>query len=238
MKKIHLILLGCILGVSACSHLREPDDAQLETLLHREDAIKADASASIDANAVGCLRAWSNEPELTQGLPVRIAGEDGRKSCRTRIDGWIADATRNPDKFSFAELSAPATVRRAMSLLDAHAASEKALGSSAIPSALTRRPVTLPRAPTPDPTVDLGAPGAELADAETLCQQIAAASAEPAASADLRRFAGYCGKSLSKLRRSMEASVKAGRKQADLEAFAVSARNMAHIARDLLTAPK
>ena len=238
MNKLGLIVLGCTFGVAACSHLREPNDEQLSTLLQREGAAASDAKASIDANAVGCLRAWSDVPELTRGLPVRIAGEDGRKTCRTRIDGWIADAARNPDKFSFAELSAPDTVRRAMDLLDAHAAIASAPGARRVPKALQPAAVAPQPLPVPDPTVDLGAAGMELREAETLCQQAGAASAAADANRNLKRFASYCGKSLRKLRQTMETSARAGRKPADLEPLAVTARNMANNARDLLAAPK
>jgi hypothetical protein len=238
MNKLGLIVLGCTLGVAACSHLREPNDEQLSTLLQREGATAADAKASIDANAVGCLRAWSDVPELTRGLPVRIAGEDGRKTCRTRIDGWIADAARNPDKFGFAELSAPDTVRRAMALLDAHAAIASAPGARGVPKELKPAVIAPRPLPVPDPTVDLGAPGVELREAETLCQQTEAASAAADANRNLKRFASSCGRTLRRLRQSMETSAKSGRTPEKLEPLAITARNMANNARDLLAAAK
>jgi hypothetical protein len=87
--------------------------------------------------------------------------------------------------------------------------------------------------------VNLGAAGAELAEAETLCTQAAekAQAAGGGPRSALQRFAGYCGSRLQKLRATMEAAAKAGRKPEELEPYASSARGLATTARELLAAP-
>lgn len=234
MNKHALVLLGCTLGLSACSEPRVPDDAQLATLLQRSDA-GPDARARVDALAVGCLRAWSGDPELARGLSVLIAGEDGRKRCRSRLDEWIADAKRNPAAFTFDDISTPEVARRAMALLDARTAAAPKPGDD-VPAALRKPgPVAKPR--PADPNVDLGAAGAELAEAEALCVQAAQAAAAAGAGSGLQRFSQYCGRSLQRLRTSMETAAKAGHTPQQLERYAVSARNIANTAREMLAAP-
>lgn len=235
MNKYGLALFGCTLGLAGCSQQRVPEDWQLTTLLKRTEA-RASGADAIDAQAVGCLRAWSGDAELAKGLSVLVAGEDGRKRCRERVDGWLADATRNPAKFTFEEISTPETARRAMNLLEADLAAIPKPGSSEIPAAL-RKPPPIAKPRPADPNVDLGAAGAELAEAEALCQQAAAAANAPDASSGLRRFAPYCSQSLSRLRASMEALSKKGGTPAQLEGYASNARNLAQTAREILAAP-
>jgi hypothetical protein len=207
----------------------------LVTLLKRADAT-ASGNDAVDAQAVGCLRAWSGDAELAKGLSVLVAGEDGRKRCRERLDGWLADATRNPAKFTFEEVSTPDVARRAMTLLGAGGVAAPRPGSSEIPAAL-RKPVPIAKPRPADPSVDLGAVGAELAEAEALCQQAAQAASAPDASSKVRRFAPYCSQSLSRLRASMEAVSKKGGTPAQLEGYASNARNLARTAREILAAP-
>lgn len=235
MNKYGLALLGCTLGFAGCSAPRVPEDWQLTALLQRDDA-NAPGKQAIDGQAVGCLRAWSGDAELAKGLSVLVAGEDGRKRCRERLEAWIADETRNPAKFTFEEVSAPDSARRAMNLLESDRSAVQRPGSGEIPAALrTPAPIAKPRAA--DPGVDLGASGAELAEAEALCQQAAQAASAPDANAALRRFAPYCSKSLSRLRGSMEALAKKGGTPAQLEGYASTARNLANTAREILSAP-
>lgn len=230
-----LVPLGCTLALAACSPPRVPDDAQLATLLQRSEVRAADRS-SIDALAVGCLRAWSGDAELARGLSVLIAGEDGRKRCRARLDEWLADAQRNPAQFTFDEVSTPEVARRAMDLLATPTPATLKPGTDEVPAALRRPgPVAKPR--PADPNVDLGAAGAELAEAEALCTQAAQAGGAPGANNALQRFSQYCGRSLQRLRTSMESAARAGRKPEQLESYAVTARNLANTARDLLAAP-
>lgn len=152
MNKHALVLLGCTFGLASCSQLRVPDDAQLATLLQRPDSRVA-ARVGIDALAVGCLRAWSGDAELAKGLSVLVAGEDGRKRCRARLDEWLADAKRNPAEFTFEEVSSPEVTRRAMALLEARRVAVPKPGDD-IPAAL-RKPGPVVKLRPPDPSVDL-----------------------------------------------------------------------------------
>lgn len=230
-------LLGGALAVAGCAKQRVPEDFQLRALLQREDA-KAAGNQALDAQAVGCLRAWSGDAELAKGLTVLVAGEDGRKRCHDRMQGWLADSSRNPAKFTFEEVSTPDVARRAKALLDAQAGEVRAPGSGSVPEAL-RKPVAVVKPRAPDPSVNLGAAGAELAEAETLCTQAAEKAQADGGGprSALQRFAGYCGNRLQKLRATMEAAAKAGRKPEELEPYASSARGLATTARELLAAP-
>lgn len=235
MNKHVLVPLGCTLALAACSQPRVPDDAQLATLLQRPDAGASDRSR-IDAQAVGCLRAWSGDAELARGLSVLVAGEDGRKRCRARLDEWLADSERNPAQFTFDDVSTAEVARRAMDLLATPTPATPKPGTNEVPAALRKPgPVAKPR--PADPNVDLGAAGVELAEAETLCLQAAQAASASGANTSLQRFAQYCGRSLQRLRASMETAARAGRKPEQLESYAVTARNLANTARDLMAAP-
>lgn len=235
MNKFAFALVAGTLGVAGCSSPRVPEDYQLSILLQRDDAKTAGKSA-VDAQAVGCLRAWSGDAELAKGLSVLVAGEDGRKRCRERIEGWLADGERNPAKFTFDEIGTPEVARRAMALLDAPAG--PAAGTARIPDA-PRKPAPVVKPRPADPSVDLGAAGAELAEAEQLCVQAAQkAQADGGGSrSSLQRYANYCGNRLQRLRATMEAAAKAGRKPEELAPYATSARGLAQTARDLLAAP-
>lgn len=70
-----------------------------------------------------------------------------------------------------------------------------------------------------------------------MCVQAAQASGAAGARDDLQRFAQYCGRSLQRLRASMEAAAKSGHTPQQLERYAVSARNLANTAREMLAAP-
>lgn len=239
MMKLVPITALCALGVIACSQLREPDDAQLATLLQGDHANAADANAPLDSRTIECLRAWSGDADLLKGMAMRYAGEDGRKSCRTTLDGRVADAGRNPDRFTFAEISAPKVVRRAIELQQARRPAAVAdTPTREIPAALRNpRPARTGFA-APDPNVDLGTAGARLQEAETLCLQTQQAAADPAADSGLKRFAGYCMGSLRKLRTTLEASARNGRTPEQLQSLADSADNIANVARELLAAPR
>ncbi len=232
MKKILLVAIACAIGASACSGTREPTDAQLGTLLRSERADPADAKAVLDSPAVECLRAWSGDAELQKNLPIRSSSENGRASCRSKLDGWIADAARNPDKFTFADLSAPKTVKRAVQLLAS--SSVAALGDNApVPKALTKAAaVPTYSAPATAPA-GLGAAGAKLQEAESLCQQIAQKAAVPGASPRLTQFAKFCSGNLGGTRTKMERFAQSGNSEA-VDALGVQAEGLAGTARKLL----
>jgi hypothetical protein len=243
MNKLGLCtVIGMLCLTAACSRLREPTDAQLATLL--TGASPAAANAPFDTMAVECLRSWSGDADLLKGLSMRVAGEDGQKTCRGKLDGLLADTARNPDKFSFEEVTAPKVVRRAMELQNARRLAAAADNRNQIPAALTgagagataaRPPATLA---TPDPNVDLGVSGTELREAETLCTQAQQAAADPQAKSGVKRFAAFCAGNLRKLRNSMEQAARSGQGQERLSAIAVSAKNIANTARQVLAEGK
>lgn len=238
MNKYFLTAIACAIGATACSQPRQPTDAQLAALLHVERAAPSDAKAQLDSNAIECLRGWSGDADLLKGLAIHFAGEDGKKECRVRLDQWLGDSSRNSDKFSFEDISAPKTVRQAMALQAARAAAAMAEHAARpIPSALSQTPA--PQAPrAEDSTVDLGAPGAQLKEAETLCQQVQQAAAAADANPKLAGYAKFCGGNLSKLRGTMEQAARSEGGNERLEALVVSADNMANTARKLLALGK
>lgn len=239
MKKFLLLAIACALGATACSRLREPTDAQLGNLLRSERADPADADAALDGLAIECLRGWSEDKELLKDLPMRSAGEEGRKTCRAKLDVWIADTTRNPDKFSFADLSAPKTVHRAMDLQAARTAAALTKASNPqTPQALTR-PTTaaVPSYTAPTSNVDIGVASMPMQQAESLCEQAAKAAAAENPSPRVVSYAKFCATTLRKMRVSMEQFAKAGNAQG-LQSLAQSADNMANNARDALATQK
>ena len=238
MKKVFLMAALCGLGLAACSQLRVPDDTQLAHLLQGERAKPTDAEAMLDQRAIECLRAWSDDAELLKGLAMRYAGEDGKLSCRTTLDSRITDAERNPDKFSFEDITAPKVVRRALELQEARRlASQQTRPERPAPAIVHRSPQPERSLARPNPDVDLGLAGVRLQEAEALCLQTQQAAAEPDARSDLKRFAKYCIGSLRKLRGTLEASAQRGRTQEQLEKLADSADNVANVARSVLSAP-
>lgn len=237
MNRFFPVAVACVAGLSACTNLREPTDAQLTTFLRNEHSPVARVNASLDSSAIDCLRAWSGDAELLKGLAVRFAGEDGKKACRTTLDGWIANPARNPDTFSFAEMSAPKTVRHAIALRGASAAAT--LGdASAIPPSLMKPPAPPAAFRQQDPSLDLGVAGEKLKEAETLCIQAQQAAASPDSSKRLKSFSTFCSGNLSRLRTTLEQSARSGQSSAKLDELAASATNVATIARNLLAAGK
>ena len=237
MNKFALVTIACAFGMTACSQLREPADAQLATLLRSETANAMDASALLDSKAIDCMRAWSGNEKLLQNLPVSVVSVEGKKDCQGKLDGLLADGARNPAKFTFAELTAPKVVTRAIDLQEARRMAALANPEAHVPpAALTRPPETA--FSKPDPSVDLGVAGARLSEAETLCQQVQKAAADSQANPRLQQFAGFCVGNLRQLRSSMQLSARNGRSPEELDKLATSATNLANIARDLLAAGK
>lgn len=230
-----LLLLAAALGLAACSPSRAPTDAQLATLLASERAEPGAPNAPLDGRSIECLRAWSGDAGLLKGLSVRYAGEDGKQACRGSLETRLGEAARNPEKFTFAEVTAPATVRRAIALQEARRLA--ALANPAQrqpPAAMTPRVPGAKLAP-PDPNVELGVAGTRLSEAEELCRQAQQAAV---GNPDLRRFATYCTSSLRRLRSNMESTARNGLGADQLDAYARSADNLANTARELLAAPQ
>lgn len=235
MIKFRLPLFACVLALAACSHLREPTDAQLTQLLRNERAAADDPKAPLDRTALDCLRAWSGDRELMAGLSPALVDEAGRKNCRLRVDGFIADSTRNTAQLTFEDVSATATVKRAVALARDHAPA---------PVATTTTPrnappvATAPIQPPAAPKVDLGAYGADLEDAEAQCRKVQEAAAAPGASTRLTGFASFCGQSLTRLRATMETIMASGGNEQKLKTVNESAKNIANHARMTLGAAK
>lgn len=185
MKKSLLLMTACALA--ACSS-RAPNDAELATLLRRQNAPATDPKAPLDAGAVQCLRVWSGDSALTRDLPPAVLADTAKGRCRTTIDGWIADSKRNPGKFEFDEVSTPASVRRAMALLDERSPAAPATAQSqATPAAAPEMP-RAPRAePGPAPEIE-----ATLAQAQDLCTQVKNFVMTDKSDVRLNRYAEYC----------------------------------------------
>lgn len=243
MKSASLVAVAVAFaaGVTACSqHSNELTDAQISTLLRNEHTAAVDTSGSIDPTAVDCLRSWSGDSELLKGLAVRYAGEDGKKACREKLDDWFANPMRNPSKIAFATVSDPKVVRRAMALMASYSAADMANAKShRIPAALVKPAVARP--PTvlaADPTVDLGAPGQKLKEAEDLCMQVQQASTAPTANATMKKYSAFCTSNLRMLRGSMEQAARSGQPVERLDSLATGATNLANTARNLLASGK
>lgn len=241
MKRSILLLVLLSLTLAACSRLREPSDAQLSLFLSVGQTPSAEVDARLSRPWVDCLRALSGDPELVKGLSIRYAGEDGKQKCRSQVEQRLADAARNPEGFSFAEMTAPTAVRRALAQLDLRdqsrsgRAREKSAESAMPPATRRAQSEILPPA-APDPSLDLGQAGQTLSEAEALCLQVQT-QARSADDPQLMRFARYCGRSLRRLRATMEGLT---RNKGDAQRIAQaqeSAQRMIQAAHRALDAP-
>lgn len=225
MKHLALVAFSCAAGVAACSHPREPTDVQLATLLRTADARVDDPAARLDHAAVQCLQAWSGTPDLMIGLPPDANSENSRKACRARLDEWLGDASRNPAKFSFDEIDAPAVVQRAMAL----AAARASLPGGAPPVAMTRQTPPPPAAANRQ-ELNLGSAGVALKEAEDLCTQAnRLAAAQPGSR--VAQFADFCRTRLAGTRAGIERLTQEGRAPAQIESLATEARRLSDVAR-------
>lgn len=222
MRTIALASLACAAALAGCSQPRVPDDAQLTALLRGERSQAGDEKARIDANAVTCLRSWSGDPKLSQNLPPGVQTDAAKKACREKLAPWFTDATRNPQKFTFEEISQPAIVTRVMSLYLSRAAG----GTGAPPPAVV---TTSPPAPKPtQSTVDLGAAGATLQQTEGVCQRVQQVATSQPANQRARRFADFCVRRVQQLRTNMQQAV--GRNDKDqLDKLAADAKRLGEI---------
>jgi len=228
MNKFYLPLGACVLALGACTRLHEPTDAQLTQLLRNERAAADDAMAPLDRTALECLRAWSGDSGLMQGLSPALVDEAGRKNCRVRVDGFIADSTRNAAQLTFEDVSATATVKRAVALAREHAPAPVA--TTTAPRTATA-PAEAPIQPPAQPKTDLGAFGADLADAEEQCRKVQEVAASPSQDQRIAAFASFCGKSLTRLRSTMETIMRSGGNEEKLRTVSESAKNLANQAR-------
>jgi hypothetical protein len=222
MKKFALASLACAAAVAGCSAPRVPDDAQLTALLRAERAQAGDANARIEGSAVACLRAWSGDDKLSQNLPAAMRTDASKKACREKLQPWFGDATRNPEKFTFEDVSQPAVVTRVMNLYMARAAG----GMGAAPPAVV---TTVPAAPKPaQGSVDLGTAGAALQQTENVCQRVQQVATTQPANQRAKRFAEFCARRVQQLRTNMEQAT--GRNDSEqLDKLAADARRLAEI---------
>jgi hypothetical protein len=196
-----VLAAACIAGLAGCDRAREVSDVQLTQLLRSERAPAQDPRAPLDPAAVDCLRAWSGDAELAKTLQPASSGDAAKQSCKPKIDAWIADANRNPDKFRFEDVSAPPTVRRAVDLLAEHRAI-----AAKLPSATDKPPAALmpPRAATPTPVpsgpIDLSAATAAVDELDGLCQKAKEAAASGTSNQPIARYASYCENRISQMR--------------------------------------
>ena len=235
MRKLALATIACALGVTACSHLREPTDGQLISLLRSPAADATDANALLDSKAVDCMRAWSGNDKLLRNLPVGAVSVEGKKVCHEKLDSALADSVRNPAKFDFAELTAPKVVTRAIELQEARRMAALANPAAHVPpAALTHKPVVSTPFVPQKSTVFLGAAGDRLDQAEMLCQKVQQAATQPKAGASIRSLAPFCVANLKRLRSAMQQSATNGQGDKRLDAIARSADSIAAAARNAL----
>ena len=216
MDRIALAALvaACVAGMTACGGSHTLSDVQLTRLLHVERLPASDPNAPLDAPAVDCLRAWSGDIELSGALSPAATTEDAKKACRQRMDGWIADATRNPDKVRFEDAASPPSVRRAVALL----AERRQTVAPRMPSANDRPPPALvsgttPAAPADTGPVDLTAAVTAVNDLDGLCQKAKQASASGTTSQPIARYASYCDKRIEQLRTRISMIQQSGNAQ-------------------------
>ncbi|HEX5123108.1 MAG TPA: hypothetical protein VFV97_07660, partial [Rhodanobacteraceae bacterium] len=189
--------------LAACHRAAAPTDAQLTNLLRVPSAQPNDPRAPLDTVSVDCLRAWSGDADLAKGLSTAMGSDTIKKTCKQRVDGWIADASRNPDKLTFADVSAPPTVRQAMALLQQHrsvAAAMPSKGDQPPPMMMRQGATNGAPAPTlPKGPVDMSSAAKELTELDGLCQQAKDAAASNSTS-PMARYAPMCDRRIAQLR--------------------------------------
>lgn len=205
LSRIAVAAIGAAgLGLAACHGSGTPSDAQLTQLLHSERATPSDPKAPLDAAAVNCLRAWSGDVELSASLPPSASGEAIKQACKTRLSSWFADASRNPDKLAFEDVSKPPAVKRAMALLAEH--SPLAAMAPKMPAANDRPPAAMmPNAgmqppPAAEGPVDMTEAVTAVDELDGLCQKAKQQAASGDAGQPLARYASYCDKRIEQMR--------------------------------------
>jgi hypothetical protein len=204
LSRIAVVALGAAgLGLAGCHGSRTPTDAQLTQLLHSERATPSDPKAPLDAAAVNCLRAWSGDVELTAALPPSASGDTVKQACKTRLDGWVADAARNPDKIEFDDVSKPPAVKRAMALLAEHqplAAMAPKLPSANEPPPMGMMPGSAPSPAEATGPIDMSAAITGVNELDGLCQKAKQAATAGDTSQPIARYASYCDKRIEQMR--------------------------------------
>ena len=221
--------------LAACHHATAPTDAQLTRLLRIQSAQPTDPRAPIDPAAVDCLRAWSGDADLSK--PLSASWNDAVKTnCRKRIDGWIADAARNPDRLAFEDVSAPPSVRQAIALMQQHR------GVMAVPASTDQPPPMMMRqnpaapAPTlPKGPVDVSGATAGLNELDGLCKQAKDAAAQ-GANTPIARYATMCDRRIAQLRERVNQLATNGGTSREAEMVSDNVHRMVMFGRQLATA--
>ncbi|CAG1772740.1 hypothetical protein BAC2_02956 [uncultured bacterium] len=190
------VLVASLAGLTACTHTRSPTDEQLHTLF-QDERPRSNTVAPISVATTQCLRAWSGDATLILGLPASLAAEsEGRNICRKHLENWLGDPARNPAKFSFEDVVAPAVVRRVMALIDGHDPAEARTMAQAAQASMPPRAVlnNSPRttAQVTGPMTDIGSTRALLKEAGEVCKTAKSKAAAVNAPVALQRFANYC----------------------------------------------
>jgi len=218
--------------LAACHHAKAPTDAQLTSLLRVQNSQPTDLRAPIDPAAVDCLRAWSGDADLAKPLPVQW-NDVVKQNCRKRIDGWIADATRNPDKLSFDDVKAPPSVRQAIALMQQHRAVGALPANTDQPPAMMMRQNTAAPAPTlPKGPVDVTAAKTDLTELDGLCKQAKDAAASGSAT-PLARYATMCDRRIAQLRDRVNDLATNGGTTREAEMVSDNVRRMVMFGRQL-----
>jgi hypothetical protein len=234
LSRLALCALGVsALGLAACSG-KTPTDAQLTQLLRAERSAPSDPKAPLDIAAINCLRAWSGDIELSAALPPAANGDAFKQACKARLDGWLADATRNPDKLAFDKVSKPPSVKRAMALMTEHQMGNAAAAHT--PSADERPPALLTRGPNAaqataqEGPADMTEAIAAVDQLDGLCQKAKAQAATGDPAQPLARYAGFCDKRIEQMRTRIAMLQQHGSPQ--------QAQNMTNNAQRMLTMAK
>ncbi len=139
-------LIGLCVVLSACAGKADKlSDAELSRMLHTEGL----ADDRVDASAVECMRAWSDDSSLASGVAANVTDEPGKSDCRRHMQGWLDDGSRNPQGLMFVDVATAKVTRRAMDLLAALPPMETppAVAESTAPTATmpVNTPETLPQ---------------------------------------------------------------------------------------------
>jgi hypothetical protein len=225
--------------LAACHRAAAPTDAQLTNLLRVPSAQPNDPRAPLDTVSVDCLRAWSGDADLAKGLSAGMGSETIKKTCRQRVDNWIADASRNPDKLAFADVSTPAAVRQAMALLQQHRGSATAVPSKGDqPPPMMMRQGAASGAPAPmlpKGPVDMSSAARELTELDGLCRQAKDAAAAKS-TAPMARYAPMCDRRIAQLRERVTQLQANGGTTREAELVSDNVHRMLTFGRKLATA--
>lgn len=217
MRKSLITAAIASIGLAACSGTRVPTDAELATLLRQSGADQggADASRSLDPSAVQCLAAYSGDAELAHEVSPAALSDIAKSQCRRRLDLWIADAQRNPEKFKFDEIDTPAVAKRAMKMyLDNGGAPLAPSGDEPEKPSVPATPASAPIADGPAPDMDK-----TLLLADDICRDAKAAVARGPFNARLQRYSDSCESDVATTRAKVD-QYRQQNRQGDIDAEA------------------